>query len=100
VNLVDRRLPPAAALAAPRLLSLGRRPFTDPWGAERPPTLIAAEDRFADDVLASLRGRGHVIELLGSWSLSVGTGALCSRTARGVLEGAADPRRDGQAGTW
>jgi gamma-glutamyltranspeptidase/glutathione hydrolase len=100
INLVDRHLVPAAALAAPRVLSMGRRPFTDPWGAERPPTLIAAEDRLGRPVLDSLRERGHVVESLGAWSLSVGTGAMLTRRNDGVLEGAADPRRDGQAGTW
>ena len=28
----------------PRLVSLGRHPFTDPWGADREPTLVAIED--------------------------------------------------------
>ncbi len=100
VNLVDHGASPADAVGAPRVISLGRHPHTDPWGEERPPTLIGAEDRVGAATLDALRSRGHVIEPLGNWSHAVGACALVMRRANGVLDGAADPRRDGTAAAW
>lgn len=100
VNLVDRGASPADAVRAPRLISLGRHPHTDPWGSERPATLVGAEDRVGNATLDALRSRGHVIEPLGPWSHAVGACALVVRRANGVLDGAADPRRDGAAAAW
>lgn len=97
VRHVDLGLRPEDAVAAPRLVSLGRRPHVDPWGEERAPTLVGAESRFGAEVLAALRERGHVIEPLGAWSHQVGACAMVIRSADGSLEGAADPRRESSA---
>lgn len=100
VNIVDFRMTPQQAVASPRLLSLGRHSFIDPWGPEREPTLIALEDRISEATRRALIERGHVIELLGDWSHTVGAGAAILRRPDGLLEGGADPRRDGQVAAW
>ena len=99
-NIILFGLPLQASLEMPRLVSLGRHPFTDPWGAEREPTLAAIEDRVPAATRDELERRGHVLEDLGSWSNTVGSGVAILRQADGVLEGGADPRRDAQACGW
>jgi gamma-glutamyltranspeptidase/glutathione hydrolase len=99
-NVLRFGLPPQASLEMPRLVSLGRHPFIDPWGAEREPTLVAVEDRVPPSTRAELAQRGHVLEDLGSWSNTVGSGVAILRHAAGVLDGGADPRRDAQACGW
>jgi gamma-glutamyltranspeptidase / glutathione hydrolase len=99
-NVVRFGLPPQAALEAPRLVSFGRHPFIDPWGAPRAPTLVAIEVRVPQATRGELERRGHVLEDLESWSNTVGSGVAILRHADGVLEGGADPRRDSQACGW
>ncbi len=90
-------LSPQAAVEAPRLTSWGRRAFIDKFGQTYDPTALALEDRFPEEVKAELARRGHVLQPLGEWSHAVGAGAVVLRHANGVVEGGADPRRDGLA---
>jgi gamma-glutamyltranspeptidase/glutathione hydrolase len=87
-NLVDGHLNPQAALDAPRFRWLdGKR--------------VALEtNRVPDEVVATLRARGHRIleedpflDQGGHW----GGGQAILRTAEGVLIGGSDPRKDGHA---
>jgi len=54
------------------------------------PGQIEVEDRVGDDVIASLRRRGHEVEMAEPWSL----GRLCAvaRQPDGILKAAANPR--------
>ncbi len=81
------------AIIAPRWL-LGRT-----WGSSA--TNLRLESRFPPETVASLRERGHEVELVGDFSEVMGhAGALVlHRQGRkaGCIEGAADPRSDGCA---
>ena len=85
-------LDPQAAVNAPRWL-LGRR-----WG-ETSDTL-KLEARFAPEVVAELRARGHVVEMLGAFDEAVGHAGMIVRDANGVLQGGSDPRSDGGVAAW
>lgn len=76
-------------VTAPRWL-LGRT-----WGANA--TNLRIEDRFEAEVLAALRTAGHDVEVLGDYDEVMGhAGAIVSHPD-GLLEGASDPRGNGQA---
>jgi gamma-glutamyltranspeptidase/glutathione hydrolase len=87
-RLVDRGLGPQAAVEAPRWL-LGRT-----WGETS--RALRLESRFGDDVVESLRGRGHDVRTVEAWSDLMGH-AQVIRLADGWLTGGSDPRADGVA---
>ena len=64
-------------------------------------TRVQMEERFPIDVRASLQEMGHQVEVIDAWSPAVG-GAQGIRvdSQQGVLQGGADPRRDGYAVAW
>jgi gamma-glutamyltranspeptidase/glutathione hydrolase len=78
---------PQAAISAPRWL-LGRT-----WGQTT--DTLKLESRFAPEVVAELRARGHDIEVIGEYDETVGHAGAILRHPNGVLEGGADPRSDG-----
>ena len=96
-NLVHFGLSPQAAVEAPRITSWGRRCFIDKFGGDYDPRSLAIEDRLPEASQVELARRGHVLVPLGEWSHAVGAGAIVERHENGVLEGGADPRRDGLA---
>lgn len=78
---------PAAAIAAPRWL-LGRT-----WGQAT--ESLKLEGRFAPEVVADLRARGHEVDVLGDFDETMGHAGCVLRHADGNLEGGSDPRSDG-----
>lgn len=78
-----------AAVTAPRWL-LGRT-----WGAEK--TNLRIESRFDPGVIAALKAAGHDVEEIGPFDEVMGHAGAITRRPDGLLEGAADPRGDGQA---
>ena len=61
---------------------------------------VMMENRFPGAVRNELSGKGHKIEVLGTFSSGVGGGQAVLRDfASGVNYGASDPRKDGQAAT-
>jgi gamma-glutamyltranspeptidase/glutathione hydrolase len=78
---------PQAAVSAPRWL-LGRT-----WGQTT--DTLKLESRFAPEVVAALRARGHDVEVIGEYDETVGHAGAILRHPNGVLEGGADPRSDG-----
>jgi len=86
-NIVDFKMNIQAALEAPRFT---KYTFT---GCD-----VMMENRFAGNVRSELASKGHVIEVLGTFSNAVGGGQVVLRDfAAGVNYGASDPRKDGQA---
>ncbi|HTP96919.1 MAG TPA: gamma-glutamyltransferase [Burkholderiales bacterium] len=77
------------AVSAPRWL-FGRN-----WGQQS--ATLKLESRFGDAVVASLKARGHDIEMFGDFDEVMGHAGAIVRHPSGVLEGAADPRSDGAA---
>ncbi|HSD41589.1 MAG TPA: gamma-glutamyltransferase family protein [Burkholderiales bacterium] len=78
---------PAAAIAAPRWL-LGRT-----WG-ETTETL-KLEGRFAPEVSAELRRRGHEVDVFHDYDETMGHAGCVVRHPNGNFEGGSDPRSDG-----
>ncbi len=76
------------AVTAPRWL-LGRT-----WGADT--TSLRVENRVDPAVIAALREAGHDVEEIGPFDEVMGHAGALVRHADGLLEGAADPRSDGQ----
>ena len=75
------------AVNAPRWL-LGRT-----WGSAS--DTLKLEARFSAEIIASLRQRGHEIEMLQDYDEAMGHAGAIIRDADGTLQGASDPRSDG-----
>jgi gamma-glutamyltranspeptidase/glutathione hydrolase len=58
---------------------------------------VLVEDRVPESVRDRLIGRGHEVEVIGSYSSLVGGGQSVMRDRHGVNYGASDPRKDGIA---
>jgi gamma-glutamyltranspeptidase/glutathione hydrolase len=85
LNVVEFGADPQLAVEAPRF-----RVYED--------TRMQIEDRIAAAVRDELTRRGHVLELIGSYSVLVGGGqAVMVDPESGARLGGADPRRDGYA---
>ncbi|NKJ01024.1 gamma-glutamyltransferase [Novosphingobium sp. SG707] len=80
------------AIAAPRWL-LGRT-----WGDES--TTLKIEDGFAPEVYDALIAAGHDVERVGPITAMMGHAGAIVRRPDGGLEGATDPRSDGEAAAW
>jgi gamma-glutamyltranspeptidase/glutathione hydrolase len=87
-RVVDRGLPPQAAVEAPRWL------FGRTWGeASRS---LRLEGRFAPGVADELRRRGHDVQVVEDWSDLMGHAQMIRLDPDGLV-GASDPRADGAA---
>jgi gamma-glutamyltranspeptidase/glutathione hydrolase len=78
---------PAAAIAAPRWL-LGRT-----WGQTT--ETLKVEGRFAPEVVAELRRRGHEVDVFQDYDETMGHAGCVIRHPTGNFEGGSDPRSDG-----
>lgn len=58
------------------------------------------EDRFDAALYAQLREAGHQVELVEAFTSMMGHAGAIVRHASGALEGATDPRSDGQVAAW
>ncbi len=77
------------AITAPRWL-LGRT-----WGSEQ--TNLRIENRFDPAVFDALRAAGHDLEVIGDFDEVMGHAGALVRHPSGLIEGAFDPRSDGDA---
>lgn len=75
------------AVSAPRWL-LGRT-----WGSMS--ESLKMEGRFSDEVIAELRRRRHVVDVVGEYDEIVGHAGALVRHTNGMMEGAFDVRSDG-----
>ena len=87
-RMVDLGLGPQAAVEAPRWL------FGRTWG--EPSKSLRLESRFDEQVVASLRARGHDVQVLDAWSDLVGHAQAIALDTGGLRAGS-DPRADGAA---
>ncbi len=84
-NVIDHEFSIQAAIEAPRFRTYAGRE-------------LAIEGRVPAEVLAELGKRGHELRILDPWSPVVGGGhGIMIDPETGVLQGGADPRRDGFA---
>lgn len=77
------------AVTAPRWL-LGRT-----WGEET--TSLKIESRFDRNVIDAMRAAGHQVEIVDGFTAMMGHAGAIVRHQDGLIEGASDPRSDGQA---
>lgn len=77
---------------APRWL-LGRT-----WGAET--TNLRIENRIGDEVINALKSAGHDVEVVGPFDEVMGHAGALVHHPDGLIEGASDPRSDGQASAF
>ena len=77
------------AISAPRWL-LGRT-----WGD--PSTTLKIEDGFAPGLYDALAAAGHQVERVGGLTAMMGHAGAIVRHADGMIDGANDPRSDGEA---
>jgi oxamate amidohydrolase len=82
-------VPLQSAITRPRWL-LGKM-----WGQDT--TTLKLENRFDPAIIAALKKRGHDVEVLGDFSVSMGHAGAIVRSVDGTFEGATDPRSDGAA---
>jgi gamma-glutamyltranspeptidase len=68
------------------------------WGEES--TTLKLEDRSIPRSIAALRKAGHDVELMPAFTSVMGHAGAIVRHADGMLEGATDPRSDGQVAAW
>lgn len=80
------------AVTKPRWL-LGRT-----WGTMS--VSLKIESRFDEGVVDQLRGAGHDVEVIESYSDFVGHAGALVRDPAGVISGASDPRSDGTVAGW
>lgn len=80
------------AVSAPRWL-LGRT-----WGEQS--TTLKLEDGFDGALYSGLVLAGHEVERIGALSATMGHAGAIVRHADGLLEGATDPRSDGEVAAW
>jgi gamma-glutamyltranspeptidase/glutathione hydrolase len=80
------------AVSRPRWL-LGRT-----WGEES--TTLKLEDGFDDSLYAALAEAGHDVERAGPLTAMMGHAGAIVRHGDGRLEGATDPRSDGEVAIW
>jgi gamma-glutamyltranspeptidase/glutathione hydrolase len=97
-HLIDFGMNVAEAVEAPRWRNtLNLTESNIPHECEN---LLYVESRFDRDVRAGLEARGHVLEVLSAWGASGSEMMIQTTPDSGVLQGAADPRRDGYAVGW
>lgn len=80
------------AVSAPRWL-LGKT-----WGDES--VTLKLEDRFDPALIQQMKDAGHEVEVLGSYTSTMGHAGAIVQHANGVFEGATDPRSDGAVAAW
>lgn len=81
LNVLEYKMNVAEAVSAPR--------FHHQWLPDR---LILETDGFSEEAVKELQRRGHNIEMWDGW----GNANAVVVTERGILEGAADPRGEGE----
>lgn len=94
-GLVDVGLDPQQAVEMPRWESFQPGTFAS-WphtGADE----LTAEDRFAPEVIADLRERGHNVRVLGALEGPCSAEVIVRDPETGLLMAGSDPRRDGYA---
>ncbi|MDK2866405.1 MAG: gamma-glutamyltranspeptidase / glutathione hydrolase [Clostridiales bacterium] len=83
-NLVDHDMGMQEAIDAPRIKGFANNTIT-------------VESRLDPEVISSLEDMGHIIDMSSEWNRSFGSVNAIKFAEDGVLDGGADPRRDGKA---
>ncbi len=98
LGIADFGLGLQEALEAPRYDSLHLEETFDQHRVR--PGELRVEARLGDDVIAELKRRGHVLEILGDWRHASAPTIVSIDRKAGIVSAAADPRRDRYAFAW
>jgi gamma-glutamyltranspeptidase / glutathione hydrolase len=98
LNLTVFGMDLASAVEAPRFATYSFPSSFEPH--EELPGRLMVEARIGDDTLAALDDLGHDVQAWPEWTNQAGAVCAVSRHPRGLLTGAADPRRSTYAVGW
>ncbi|MBZ5556506.1 MAG: gamma-glutamyltransferase family protein [Acidobacteriia bacterium] len=98
LNLMDFDMDLQAAIEAPRINS--DHPHSSFDNHESVPGQLEIENRLAANVMDDLRARGHLLRVVGAYSMSTGVVAVGVNPKTGTLRGGADPRRERYVFGW
>ena len=94
-HIIDFGMTVAEAVEAPRWRNT--QSATESSVPHECENLLYMESRFDPSVREGLQSRGHVLEITSAWGASGSEMMIQVDAETGVLQGAADPRRDGYA---
>ena len=98
LNVVEFGMNPQEAVEAPRFNSEAMYSSFDNHGDQ--PLTLDVEKRFEETVLATLRARGHKLQVGGDWSNPTSPTLIKYDPATGVIAGGADVRGHRYALAW
>lgn len=92
-SVLDHRMDPQAAVAAPRWT---HNPTTDPWRLDEH-ALLTIEEGVPAESMEGLRRRGHDVKQIGRWQAGGSAQVIARDVTAGILRGGSDPRDGGLA---
>ena len=97
-NIVDFGMNVQEAVEAPRFCS---NSFPrSPWPHREYPNRLELEGRVSEELVDSLRDRGHEVEVVGPWGIRNGFAPIIVNPETGVYHGGADPRKESVMLGW
>jgi len=97
-NIVDFGMNVQEAVEAPRFCSYSFP--RSPWPHRDYPNRLELEGRVSEDLVDSLRDRGHEVEVVAPWGISNGFAPIIVNPETGVYHGGADPRKESVMLGW
>ena len=97
-NIVDFGMNVQEAVEAPRFY--GQSFPLSPWPHPEYPNRLEIEGRVSEDLVDSLRDRGHEVEVVGPWAVRNGFAPIIVNPEIGVYHGGADPRKESVMLGW
>ena len=97
-NIVDFGMNVQEAVEAPRFY--GQSFPLSPWPHREYPNRLEIEGRVSEDLVDSLRDRGHEVEVVGPWGVRNGFAPIIVNPETGVYHGGADPRKESVMLGW
>jgi len=97
-NIVDFGMNVQEAVEAPRFC--GYSFPQSPWPHKVAPNRLVLEGRIPQDVVESLKGKGHEAESVGPWGVTNGFVPIQVDQGSGAYVGGADPRRESVMLGW
>ena len=97
-NIVDFGMELQEAIEAPRFC--GYSFPQSPWPHEGFPNRLELEGRVSEDLVDSLRDKGHGVEIVEPWGIRNGFAPIIVNPETGVYHGGADPRKESVMLGW
>ncbi len=97
-NIVDFGLNVQEAVEAPRFCSYSFP--RSPWPHREYPNRLEVEGRLSQEVVNTLRDKGHQVQVVGPWGVRNGFAPILVNPETGVYHGGADPRKESVMLGW